>query len=95
MLTVDGIVKVLGFGISKLVVEEDQPTDIDLAAEADRLRSDPAWRDAHLSRTGALLGTPLYMSPEQANGQRLDCRSDIDSLGLTLYYLLAGRPPFH
>jgi len=88
------VVKVLDFGISKLVVEEEQESDADRAAEFDRLRSDPAWRDAHLTRTGALLGTPLYMSPEQAKGQRMDCRSDIYSLGLTLYYLLAGRPPF-
>ncbi len=94
MLTDDGVIKVLDFGISKLVVEDDPPTDADLAAEADRIRSDPAWLDAHLTRTGALLGTPLYMSPEQVDGRRLDCRSDIYALGMTLYYLLAGRPPF-
>jgi uncharacterized RDD family membrane protein YckC len=94
MLTYDGVVKVLDFGISKLIVEEDGSSDADRAAAVDWLTSDPALLAGHLTRTGALLGTPLYMSPEQADGRRMDCRSDIYSLGLTLYYLLAGRPPF-
>lgn len=50
--------------------------------------------DSELTRTGAFLGTPLFASPEQLLGQKIDERSDIYSLSATLYYLLAGRAPF-
>ncbi|HVF48194.1 MAG TPA: kelch repeat-containing protein [Pyrinomonadaceae bacterium] len=81
MLRPDGYVKVLDFGLAKLAEHfEPQPQ----AAGAD---------EADIS-SGVLMGTLRYMSPEQASGSVVDARSDIFSLGVVLYEMIAGQPPF-
>ncbi|HEY6212091.1 MAG TPA: serine/threonine-protein kinase, partial [Vicinamibacterales bacterium] len=51
--------------------------------------------DLELTMEGVVLGTPLYVSPEQGCGRQTDLRSDLYSLGATLFHLITGRPPYH
>src|SRR5436190_3291186 len=83
MLRPDGYVKVLDFGIAKLT--ERRPTSGDHTVET---------RAILQTRVGLVLGTAHYMSPEQARGQKVDARSDIWSLGVVLYEMVGGHPPF-
>jgi serine/threonine protein kinase/Tfp pilus assembly protein PilF len=83
MLRPDGYAKVLDFGIAKLTEQ--------------RLASDNRTGEttaALQTRQGLVLGTARYMSPEQARGQKVDARSDIWSLGVVLYEMVGGSPPF-
>src|SRR5262245_20330032 len=80
MVRNDGLVKVLDFGLAKLSVAR---TDFQ-APPANSLNT----------RSGMVMGTISYMSPEQARGEKVDHRTDIFSLGVMLYEMLAGRRPF-
>ncbi|MGH9753723.1 MAG: protein kinase domain-containing protein [Blastocatellia bacterium] len=82
MLRRDGFVKVLDFGLAKLT---EPPPKLDS-------RDSTLFKENTAS--GQIMGTPQYMSPEQARGEKVDARSDLFSLGVMLYEMIAGRAPF-
>jgi serine/threonine protein kinase/tetratricopeptide (TPR) repeat protein len=83
MLRPDGYLKVLDFGLAKLTEEKalETTTEAPTIARAD---TDP----------GTVMGTLSYMSPEQTRGKPVDARSDVFSLGVVIYEMIAGRTPF-
>lgn len=83
MLRPDGLVKVLDFGLAKPLEREDA-VDREGTPQSITLQTDP----------GSLMGTTSYLSPEQVRGDKVDHRTDIFSLGVVLYEMIAGRRPF-
>ena len=80
MVTTDGRVKVLDFGLAK---------DLRPAGT-----TDATMTAAGHTQAGVVMGTPAYMSPEQLGGRGVDHRTDIFSLGIMLYQMASGRRPF-
>jgi serine/threonine protein kinase/Flp pilus assembly protein TadD len=83
MVRRDGYVKVLDFGLAKLT----EPQALTIETQA-------ATVAGGSTESGMVMGTPRYMSPEQARGEKVDARTDLFSLGVVLYEMIAGRTPF-
>jgi serine/threonine-protein kinase len=95
-----GVASALDAAHRRHIVHRDvKPENVLLGEEEEVLLADFGLvRDlesgTQLSQSGQILGTPAYMSPEQARGEKVDHRSDLYSLGTTAYYLATGLPPF-
>ena len=83
----DGRARILDFGLAKVLQDRGTPTEV-------RSWTRTQTAAAELTLQGQILGTPQYMSPEQARGLEVDARSDIFSYGAILYEMVSGEAPF-
>ena len=86
IVTPQGLVKILDFGLAKL----NEPSSSDADAYAETLHGE----GSPITEDGTILGTVAYMSPEQADGKKVDTRSDIFSFGSVLYEMVTGQRAF-
>ena len=87
MISERGLLKLLDFGLAKLA--EPLESDVNAATATIRMEQEPQTEE------GTIVGTVAYMSPEQAEGKKVDARTDIFSFGSLLYEMITGRRAFH